>query len=487
VTTEAPRRLFDHYLGWHRQDDDPPGTLRGTSPPQAEVLRLLREAPEGSTTIIGYGGAAGGGKSNLLANTPYKLGLEVPGSSLLVTRQAMVHLKATTLIQFDESLDPRCQVRKYDTSPVYRDVRKDSDKAWSRIWFRPMDDWMSLMSTEYNAFFVEEAQETAERAFLALLTRLRHTASRKWAAVLGFNPFPSWPVDWFMHGELPKEIADDPMLQVHYVPSKIRDNPYLRPGYENMLRASLSGDPWMTAVLIDGVAEHVPNAVYGVLNDPDMRRLCQVLNGLPTPDRWSKGSTGWDWGTSKTHMSAGVLLGMDKTGVIWVLDAWESARGSGDELVEVAEGWQNAFFPVVSARYDKSQASLEDDLKRYYSETLPGVRDVEGRIRCGRGVVYTERLRFNWRSEGARKLYTYLTLYHRDDDDKIVEEKDDMVDAFHYALWALEHPEPDYGNMPPPQASEMKYNFGDDLGFGNDNRRREPMNDAMRQSTERVG
>jgi hypothetical protein len=115
------------------------------------------------------------------------------------------------------------------------------------------------------------------------------------------------------------------------------------------------------------------------------------------------------------------------------------------------------------------------------------VRDVEGRIRCGRGVVYTERLRFNWRSEGARKLYTYLTLYHRDDDDKIVEEKDDMVDAFHYALWALEHPEPDYGNMPPPQASEMKYNVGDDLGFGNDNRRREPMNDAMRQSTERVG
>jgi len=486
TTALQPFRITDHYRGWHRQPDDPPNGLRGTSAPQAEVLRILAAAPEGSTTIIGYGGAAGGGKSNLLANLPYKIALSTPGTSHLVTRQAMVHLKATTLLEFDESLDPRCQVKKFDTSPVYRDVRPDSSQDWSRVWFRPMDDWQSLMSTAYNTFCVEEGQETAERGFLALLTRLRHPASKKWACVVGFNPFPSWPVDWFMHNELPREITDDPMTFVHFVPSKIRDNPYLRPGYESFLRASLSGDPWMTAVLIDGVAEHVPNAVYGVLNDPAMRQLTQQLE-IPGPDRWSRGVTGWDWGTSKTHMSAGVLLGLDKQGVVWVLDAWESARGSSDELTEQAEAWANAYFQVTSARYDKSQASLEDDLLRIYRDTQPGIRDVEGRIRTGRGVVYTERLRFNWRSEGARKLYTYLTLYHRDDDDKIVEEKDDMVDAFHYALWALEHPDPDYGNTPPPSASEMKYDFRDDLGMGLDNRRRETGGGDMSVTTERVG
>jgi hypothetical protein len=324
-----------------------------------------------------------------------------------------------------------------------------------------MEDWLSLGSTAYATAHVEEAQETQERGFLQLLTRMRHPSVQKWAVVLGFNPFPSWPVDWFLHNELPPEIAEDPNTFVHFVPSRIRDNPYLRPGYESFLRASLSGDPWMTAVMIDGVAEHVPNAVYGVLNDPDMRRLCQQAE-LPEPNQWERGATGWDWGTTLAHLAAGVLLAKDKLGNVWVLDAWESARGSSDELKETAQRWTvEAPLLVRTARYDKSQGSLHDDLAKLYPDTDGGVRDVEGRIRVGRGVVYGERLRFNWRSEGARKLYTYLTLYHRDDDDRIVEEKDDMVDAFHYALWALEHPEPTYADAGPPKAYGVRYDIGD--------------------------
>ena len=61
-----------------------------------------------------------------------------------------------------------------------------------------------------------------------------------------------------------------------------------------------------------------------------------------------------------------------------------------------------------------------------------------------------------------------------------------MVDAFHYALWAIEHPEASCADAPPPRAIEMKYDFTGDLGFGSDNRRRE-QGEGIERRTERVG
>lgn len=58
-------------------------------------------------------------------------------------------------------------------------------------------------------------------------------------------------------------------------------------------------------------------------------------------------------------------------------------------------------------------------------------------------------------------LYRYLTLYHRDDEDRIVEEKDDMVDAFHYGLWGLENPLPSYEFAQKPTASAVTYDFAE--------------------------
>ncbi len=454
TTTEAPYRIVDSNHGWYRLPEDPPNGYRGANERQREVMRLIREAPEGSTTIIFYGGAAGGAKTNLLANVGYKVAIENPGVQGLITRHAFVHLKATTLIEFDECVHPQLGYHKFDGSPAYRDVRRDSSVPWSRVWFRPMDDWLALLSTAYGFVGIEEGQETAERGFLALLSRMRHRAVKKWVIVVAFNPFQSWCVEWGMLGNLPPEIADDPQINVHFVPSYMDDNPYLRPGYKKMLEAAYSADPYMKAVLIEGKAEAVPNAIFGDLNDPENKRSFQA-HELPDPAQWRRGATGWDWGTSVAHKAAGVLWGVDNHGIVWALDAWESSYGSSDELKAQAETWTNKYFHCNTARYDASQGSLHDDLARYYGDTDKGIRDVEGRIRVMRGLIAQKRIRFNWRNPAIREFYRYLTLYHRDDDSRIVEERDDMIDAGMYGLWPLEQPA-DTGPAP-PTAHAMGY------------------------------
>src|SRR5262245_10813643 len=90
---------------------------------QRQVLSLLAEAPEGSTTFIGFGGAAGGGKTDLIANGSIEVALQCPGSQQLIGRKDFVDLKETTLAAFDEAIPPGIEVRKYDSAPVYRDLR----------------------------------------------------------------------------------------------------------------------------------------------------------------------------------------------------------------------------------------------------------------------------------------------------------------------------------------------------------------------------
>ena len=58
-------------------------------------------------------------------------------------------------------------------------------------------------------------------------------------------------------------------------------------------------------------------------------------------------------------------IALDSTGRPWTLDSWESPMGSSNELVAVAEGWLQwciAEEIPVTAAYDKSQGSLDDEI-----------------------------------------------------------------------------------------------------------------------------
>ena len=415
---------------------------------QLEVLQVIAAAPEGSTILIGYGGAAGGAKTNLDANLALSLAMQCPGSRTLVGRQDFVDLKATTLAEFDRSCPPGI-VKRYDSAPVYREIRMPDwpEGVTSRVYFRGLEDWQSLLSEEFGFVIVDEAQEVPITAIMGLLTRLRHRPEKKWGIIASFNPFPSWCVDWFMHGSLPRDIALDERVIVRYVRSLMDDNPHLREGYKEMLLATL--DPYMRAVMVEGRAEVVPNAIFA----PELEANRHYFLADPVGLTFTREGAGVDWGTTLQHQSAMVFGGRAKDGRVWLLKAHMSARGSSNELADWAGDWRgpvdNPRHKLSFIRYDASQGSLKDELMPYSGDVDRGWRDVDGRIRVMRGLIDRRSVLFNRNDPGIMQLWKQMCFYHRDDDGKIVEEHDDLVDACLYFTSEMEGKRP--AQMPASQ------------------------------------
>jgi len=168
-----------------------------------------------------------------------------------------------------------------------------------------------------------------------------------------------------------------------------------------------------------------------------MEAEAMLLAPLPARLAWERSGIGVDWGTSERHESCIVCVGLASGGAVWVKDAWFSSRGSGNELVAVAGDYWGRL-GARYARFDASQASLRDDLRTVgYSDCEKGTRDVDGRIRHLRGLIANGKLRFNKESAGVRKLWGQIVQYHRNEDGRIVEERDDGVDALAYAVSEL--------------------------------------------------
>jgi len=426
---------------------------------QAEARQLLVDLPDGDWELLGYGGASGGGKSVIIANLAITVALECPGSRSLVGRKTLISLKSTTLLTFDlvlatmNGLAPHVRIRKRESGPVARYLRKDDwpPGVWSEVVFMGVEKAKDKIgSEEFGWVFLDESHEIDEMDARYLFTRLRHKPERKRGMVICFNPFPGFAVEWFIDQEgLPADLMELGRLHLHFVPARWQDNQEnLPPGYADMEYAGL--EDYLRAVMIEGRGEAVPKAIFAELHNPELMAEFQVKeSGAVEGAPYVYGMTGWDWGTSKTHLAAGVIGAVDKHDLVWILDAWESPFGSSTELETVALEWRQHWGRAgpkdnrlrrgfnMGARYDSSQGSLKDNLERVFDDVDKGIRDVDGRIRLARGILSEQRFRFNWQSEGVRKLWRYLTLYHRDDDDEVVEKLDDMIDAFMYMLAGL--------------------------------------------------
>lgn len=440
MTTAAPERpALDERHVWRPLE------------PQAQVLQTIAETPEEEYFFIGYGGAAGGGKTNLLAQGPIEVAIQCPGSKQLVGRNHLVDLKTTTLAEFDKMCPPEILHKRYDSAPIYREIRLPHWPAGlvSTIFFRQVSDAMNgIGSEEYGVVWLEEGHEIAKRDITYLFGRLRHRPERKRGMVIAFNPFPSYVTNVFIEGTEKAPGAEDQIdveqvLHTTFIPSKVWDNVHLPKNYAAMMKIAYADDPYYLQVLLEGKAGAVPNSVYGEwLNDPVFVQKLQIAE-RPKGLRFTRAVMAFDWGTTVAHKAAGAFGALDSTGRPWSLDSWESPLGSSNELISVAEGWLQwciAEEIPVTAVYDKSQGSLEDELGAIISQVVPGVRDVEGRIRTGRGLISTMQALFAWWRPGAREIWRYLKLYHRDDEGRIVEVMDDIVDAWHYMLYELMHP-----------------------------------------------
>lgn len=200
-------------------------------------------------------GAVGSGKTIALCADAILLGLQQPGSRILIARNTVPSLRDTTEHEFltlmqalpEELQEDRKAKTLLDLSQISR-AGGHTDRITlpngTEFYFRSLDDWRKLMSFNLCAFYIDEASEVDPAAYLALLTRIRQTNPTEMAKRMGFRQITrqqaaictnpnghDWIWEYFVH--TPELIDDaDPMQRERianrrYFRSTSFDNPTL--------------------------------------------------------------------------------------------------------------------------------------------------------------------------------------------------------------------------------------------------------------------
>ena len=339
---------------------------------QLAVYEALRRTPEGGLTLVGYGGAMGGGKTRAIAELAIDTALAFPGTNLLIARQHYSNLQTTTMREFFDSLPARLIVERQRSSPQWVAIR---DASWpvgmrSTVHFRHLTEWSGLGSEQYGAVFVDEAGEVAEEAALMLLTRLRHPAqTRRWF-VAASNPWPGWFERWFARRELDETAFAAADGRIVYVPAKIADNPHLPRHYAAQQRALQPGE-WVSR-FIEGRFDAFAGRVYQHW-DTERHRW-----DAPLPP-FARYIGGLDFGgqSPQDHHTAGVVAGLTSAeafcgaNILVRLGEFED-RGPG--VTERLEQWQLSWQRQLGAVQwcaDRSQSAWIDHQRRQGLHVVP--------------------------------------------------------------------------------------------------------------------
>ena len=326
---------------------------------QVALYRTLLQTPPDGLSLVGYGGAMGGGKTRAIVELAIDTALGSPGTRVLIARQQFSNLQTTTMDEFFACCPDDLIAERRRASPQWVGLHRDD---WppgliSQIHFRHLSEWSGLGSEQYGAVFIDEAGEVSEAAVQMLLTRLRHPAqSRRWL-VAASNPWPGWFERWFVRRELPEEALAAAGGVVRFIPARVEDNPHLPPQYAAQQRALLPGE-WVSR-FIDGRFDAFSGLIYGEF-DPQ-RHLWR--GPLPTIRRWVGGL---DFGGQSPfdHDTAGVVAGLTASDVLIRVAEFED---HGPGVTERLEQWmtdQERRWGAVQWRADRSQSAWIDHMRR---------------------------------------------------------------------------------------------------------------------------
>ncbi len=339
---------------------------------QLAVYEALRQTPADGISLVGYGGAMGGGKTRAIAELAIDTALAFPGTNVLVARQHYSNLQTTTMRQLFDSLPARLIVDRQRSSPPWVALR---DAAWpsgvrSTIHFRHLTEWTGLGSEQYGAVFIDEAGEVAEDAARMLLTRLRHPAQPQRWFVAASNPWPGWFERWFARRELDEDALAAANGRIVYVPARIADNPHLPPQYAAQQRALQPGE-WVSR-FIEGRFDAFEGLVYRHFDaqrhrwDAPLPPFARYIGGL-------------DFGgqAPRDHYTAGVVAGLTSRqapcgpNILVRMGEFED-RGPGvtERLEQWQREWRRKLGPIQWCA-DRSQSAWIDHQRRLGQPVRP--------------------------------------------------------------------------------------------------------------------
>ena len=314
---------------------------------QREIYDLLLDDSGAELTLVGYGGAMGGGKTRAIAELAIDAALLHPGNNVLVARRHFTDLSTTTMEAFYAAC-PEEYIRQRRTAPtplVELGKPEWTNGVSSTVHFRHLTEWSGLGSQEYGSVLIDEAGEVAEAAARMLLTRLRHRAQRRRWFVAASNPWPGWFERWFARRELDEAGLSEAEGRIVYIPARIEDNPHLPANYAEQQRALQPGD-WVSR-FIEGRFDAFAGRVYQGF---DRRRH---LWDAPLP-RFARYVGGLDFGgqSPRDHYTAGVVAGLTD----------RSAPCGADVLIRLGEFEDRG--PGVTERLERWQESWRRKLGR---------------------------------------------------------------------------------------------------------------------------
>jgi len=196
---------------------------------QKEALRYLTDR---EIEWVGYGGAAGGGKTILGCYWLQQLGFYAPGSKYFIGRDSLKETRASVLYTWS-LLAKTLNFTQYRYADNHIMFNNGSEIEFLDLSFYPQKDPMyeRFGSKEYTCGWIEEAGSTHNMAFEVLKSRVGRWRNEelniKKKILCTFNPKKNW-VDTTFYRPFAKGQEDKRTKFIYALPT---DNPHLPKDY----------------------------------------------------------------------------------------------------------------------------------------------------------------------------------------------------------------------------------------------------------------
>lgn len=240
--------------------------------------------------FVGYFGGVGNGKTTIACMRILEHATQVPNNLCLVGRQTFPELRDSTREVFLGLLrqaypQEAYQFNKAENSIVF---------PWcdnSTVIFRHLDNKESLLGPNLGAFYIDQAEQTDEEAFLTLQSRLRRPGTKCHQGLITGNPLgKNWIYERFGMDDANggTNYSKNPSYRMITAPTVV-NAANLPPEYINRLKESYSNEWFQRYVM--GSWEIVEGQVFDLTK----------VKSYETLPRITRVFTGWDPAISKTE------------------------------------------------------------------------------------------------------------------------------------------------------------------------------------------
>lgn len=330
--------------------------------PKQEVFLQFALSPEGPK-YVAYVGGIGSGKSLIGCVTVITWATMYPGD-YVIARQYMPELRDTTMKTFLDICPPELlkDFKVQEAKAVIRGVNGDST-----VLFRGLEEFNKLRSLNLSGFYIDEANQVSEDAFMLLQGRLRNQSGLRKGIVTTNPSGHDWVYRWFFKKD--HINSDEVKKKFALIKAPSTENKHLPEGYVESMLATWS--PERIKREIEGSFDAFEGMVY-----PEFRRDIHVVRPFRVPKEWRR-IVGIDHGYR--NPTAFIWAAQDGDGDLYVYkEYYEKERTIEENCLHVKKALKGVecgyIDPSTRARRPKDGRSDYD----WYNEYLPGFSIVPG-------------------------------------------------------------------------------------------------------------